>query len=475
MRNSHISRWKKMLAAGLCIGVLAGPGTSFADDTVKTEPFKVIGYYSGEWYDVPVEKLQAEKLTHVIYAFAIPTANGGFRPFEEPEELAQLIEKCRSAGTKVFIAVGGYSDKNGAALQRTFERIAADDALRSTFIDNISDMVETHGFDGVELDWEYPTSATSADYERLISELSADLRPVGKGLSVALPGTGSTDGQNVWDGLTAVSDTALSYFDFINVMCYDLHGYPNHSPVWFSNTSIIYWNQVRNVPAEKIILGMPLYARPSWLQYSDLVAKDRENAFKDNAATTPLESTYNGLNTLREKTMLALRKAGGVMLFDVNGDTYDETSAVSMIDDVLRAMNGLNDREIKDYIWVVVNNQAVPFYKNDGMGFPFIDANNRTLVPVRKVLETIGCSVDWDPRAKTVVTRKGNVTVDIPVGVNEIIVDGVHVKTDAAAVLTGSRVYLPLRAALEAYGYDVEWDASSRTVYATDEFTSHKQ
>lgn len=55
-------------------------------------------------------------------------------------------------------------------------------------------------------------------------------------------------------------------------------------------------------------------------------------AYTDYAQTTPLESYYNGLNTLREKTIIAMKRAGGVMLFDVNEDTEDdETSVVSMI------------------------------------------------------------------------------------------------------------------------------------------------
>jgi len=441
-----------------------------AADTNNADNFKVIGYYSGEWYDVPVERLQAEKLTHVIYAFAIPTANGGFRPFEEPEELALLIEKCRSTGTEIFIAVGGYSDKDGTPLQRTFERIAANGALRAAFIENIIDMVNLYGFDGVELDWEYPTTATSADYEKLISDLSAKLRPLGKGLSVALPGTGSTDGQNVWDGLTAVSDAALAYFDFINVMCYDLHGYDNHSPIWFSVTSINYWKNFRNVPAEKIILGMPLYARPSWLQYGDLVSMDRENAFRDHAATTPLESTYNGLNTLREKTMIALRNAGGVMLFDVNGDTYDDTSAVSMIHRALQAMEGFSEGEIKDYIWVVINNRPVAFLKNDGMGLPFIDKNNRVLVPARKILEAIGADVSYKSgvggRVVSVNANLGETSITINIDSERYFVNGETKTMDTRAVIIAGRTYLPVRPLLEAFEFEVSFNSAGKSVYA---------
>ena len=462
---------KKILLIMLIIMLCASAG--FAGDNTaanKADTFKVVGYYSGEWYDIPVEKLQAEKLTHVIYAFAIPTADGGFRPFKKPEELAQLIEKCHSTGTKIYIAVGGYSDKDGTALVKNFEKIAADEALMAKFIDNIIDMVGLHGFDGVELDWEYPKPATSGDYEKMIVALSAKLRPLGKGLTAALPGTGSADGEYVWDALPSVSDTALSHLDFISVMCYDLASDLNHSPIWFSNTSIAYWNQVRNIPAEKIVLGMPLYARPSWLQYSDLVKMDRENAYRDHAATTPLESTYNGLNTLREKTMLALRKAGGVMLFDVNGDTYDETSAVSTIHETIKTIGGLSDQEIRNYIWIVVDNRPIPFYKTDGLGFPFIDENNRTLVPARKILEAIGAEVNFEADEKgsvvSVSASRDGTSITINIGSEKYSVNGEALTMDTKAIIKDSRTYLPVRPLLEAFGFEITYSEAGKIVYA---------
>jgi len=463
MKKTIISLLITMLCASFC----------FADDSAsanRADTFKVVGYYSGEWYDIPVAKLQAEKLTHVIYAFAIPKADGGFRPFEEPEELAQLIEKCKNVGTEVYIAVGGYSDKDGSALVKTFEKIAADDALRAKFIDSIIDIVDMYGFDGVELDWEYPRPATSGDYEKMIVDLSAKLRPLGKGLTAALPGTGSTDGQNVWNALPSVSDAALSHLDFISVMCYDLASDQNHSPIWFSNTSITYWNKVRNIPAEKIVLGMPLYARPSWMQYSDLVKLDKENAYRDYAATAPLESTYNGLNTLREKTMIALRKAGGVMLFDVNGDTYDETSAVSMIHETLKATDGLSDKEIGNYIWIVVNNQPIPFYKNDGMGVPFIDNNNRTLVPARKILEAIGADVSYEVdekgRVVSVSASRDGIELIINIGSDKYSVNGETMRMDTLAIMKDGRTYLPVRPLLEAFGFEITYSEAGKSVYA---------
>ena len=45
-------------------------------DSAESEgsQFKVVGYYSGDLFNEPVENLQTDKLTHVIYAFLIPCA-----------------------------------------------------------------------------------------------------------------------------------------------------------------------------------------------------------------------------------------------------------------------------------------------------------------------------------------------------------------------------------------------------------------
>ena len=183
----------------------------------------------------------------------------------------------------------------------------------------------------MELDWEYPTQNSASYYEALIVELSKELEKDNKHLTAALNGAwSSTEGPEVSN---YVSDACLDAFEFINVMSYDMNN-DQHSPFWFANTSIDYW-LTRGVSPEKIVLGMPLYARPTFMQYRHLVEKDKSFAYNDYAVIDGVTSYYNGLPTLCKKTILAAYKAGGVMLFDVNEDTNDNTSIVSMIDYVI--------------------------------------------------------------------------------------------------------------------------------------------
>ena len=199
---------------------------------------------------------------------------------------------------------------------------------------------------------------------------------------------------------------------------------------------------------------------------------DRENAYRDYVATEPLESTYNGLNTLREKTMIAFREAGGVMLFDVNEDTYDDSSVVSMIDDTLTAMEGLSREEISNYIWVVIDNEPVSFTSKDGMGMPFINENNRTLVPVRKLLESIGAEVSYISDAEGKVVSVGaafnGTHINLNIDSDKYTVNGKELTMDTAVEIKHGRTYIPARPVLEAFGYNVSYSEAGKSVYASN-------
>ncbi len=300
---------------------------SAEDKKENLDDFRVIGYYSGDLFEEPLENLQTDKLTHIMYAFLIPQADGSVLPLAEEENVRQLIEKAHSDNCRVFIAVGGWS-YNDIPLQATFEKAAGNSQTRSKLVESIVETVEEYSFDGVELDWEYPQAASQKDYEALILELDSELEKRDKQLTAALNGAWSqTEGPEV---SKYVSEACLQAFDFINVMSYDMNN-DQHSPFWFANTSIDYWLN-RGVEAENIVLGMPLYARPTFMQYRHLAEIDKSFAYSDYTVIDGKESHYNGLSTLCKKTVLAAKKAGGVMLFDVNEDTNDETSIVSMID-----------------------------------------------------------------------------------------------------------------------------------------------
>ncbi|MFZ5969323.1 MAG: glycosyl hydrolase family 18 protein [Bacillota bacterium] len=437
----------------------------FAESSKGYEDFKVIGYYSEIFNDSIDQNLQLDKLTHIIYAFLIPGEDGSLIGIEKPEKLKELVEKSHKNDVKVLIAVGGWSYQN-VPLDPTFEKMAGSDETRNKFIDNVMKFVDEYNLDGVEIDWEYPDMGESAEnYEKLVVGLGKELKEKGKYLTAALNGAWSyTAGPDV---SKAVSDRCLEEFDWISVMAYDMNN-EQHSPFWFAETSIGYWI-TRGVEKEKIVIGVPFYARPSWKQYRDLVAEDKENAYKDYAKGEPLDSYYNGINTIKEKTRLALKNASGVMIFDVNEDVTGELSLVKAIKDTIDEVSSMSEDEFKNRIYLVINGHELSFHKDEDMGIPFIDKNSRIQVPVRKSLEMIGAEVSYDERNRIVSAVKDNITMEIPISKDYIKINNTTVKMDTKAIIQNGRTYIPLRYVFEGFDYRIEWHGESKTAIISNE------
>lgn len=105
---------------------------------------------------------------------------------------------------------------------------------------------------------------------------------------------------------------------------------------------------------------------------------------------------------------------------------------------------------------IEIDGNAVQFTESSGE--PFVDENGRTQVPLRVVMEQYGCKVEWDGANNAAVISKGDTTVIVPIGQSYILVNGKTVSMDTAALIQNGRTYLPIRAVLEAFGAEVEWD-----------------
>lgn len=120
-----------------------------------------------------------------------------------------------------------------------------------------------------------------------------------------------------------------------------------------------------------------------------------------------------------------------------------------------------------DEIIVAIDSAKIEFNENSGL--PFVDENYRTLVPFRKALETYGATVDWNEESRIATAVKGDIKVEVPIDQNYIIVNGQQKANDTAAKIVNGRTFLPIRAVIEAFGSDVEWDQSLKTVVITTE------
>lgn len=94
---------------------------------------------------------------------------------------------------------------------------------------------------------------------------------------------------------------------------------------------------------------------------------------------------------------------------------------------------------------------------------PYI-SRGRTFVPVRIITEAFGANVEWEDSSKTVTITLGDKVVIMQVGNPEALVNGKKVLLDAPPEIRSRRTFVPIRFISEAFGAIVEWDAVTRTV-----------
>jgi len=110
----------------------------------------------------------------------------------------------------------------------------------------------------------------------------------------------------------------------------------------------------------------------------------------------------------------------------------------------------------------------------DGVAVVFPDArpqivDGRTLVPVRAVFEAVGFDVDWDADTRTATLARGGDTVIITIGDAVFTTNGQSHTLDVPAQIIGGSTMLPIRAVLESVGYFVGWDAAASLVLVSTE------
>lgn len=99
---------------------------------------------------------------------------------------------------------------------------------------------------------------------------------------------------------------------------------------------------------------------------------------------------------------------------------------------------------------------------------PFMDENNRTLIPVRFVAETMGADVSWDSDAHAAVIKQNGTAITVPIGSDTITVtmngSSSTIKMDTQAVLSNGRTYVPIRYVAEVLGAWVSYSPLFTTV-----------
>ncbi len=117
---------------------------------------------------------------------------------------------------------------------------------------------------------------------------------------------------------------------------------------------------------------------------------------------------------------------------------------------------------IDDYdanIMVRVFNSPIKFDSS-----PYIDDNDRLMVPLRAITESLGASVSWDKDSRMVTVIKDNDEVNFMIGISTAYVNGEAFEMDTTPVIRNERTMLPVRYVSEYIGADVDWNEEWKIV-----------
>jgi len=112
-------------------------------------------------------------------------------------------------------------------------------------------------------------------------------------------------------------------------------------------------------------------------------------------------------------------------------------------------------------ISVLIDNQPL------NMPTPAIIHNDRVLVPMRTIMETLGYEVVWHAESKTIEATNENVSLLLTIDNPVVVVNGEKITLDTMTTLYESTTMVPLRFLSVSSGCDVAWDAQSSTVFIT--------
>ena len=90
--------------------------------------------------------------------------------------------------------------------------------------------------------------------------------------------------------------------------------------------------------------------------------------------------------------------------------------------------------------------------------------NDRTLVPVRAIVEAMGGSVNWDEETQTALLELGGDIITLTLGSRTAFFNETSHTLDVTPVSINDRTMLPIRFIAESFQFDVEWDGGTQTI-----------
>ena len=332
-------------------GETTDPGQPAADGN-----YIIVGYAYADSGTLP----DPELLTHINFSFA--KIDSDFETLtirdKKKNRLKQIVGlKAKKPSLKVLLSVGGWGAGN-------FSEMAADETHRKNFCKNCLKAVQDYGLDGIDLDWEYPTSTSagisaSKNDTKNFTLLLKDLREaLGSDKLITMASEASGDYID-WK-------SALPYLDFVNIMSYDMGKPPYHNAALYRSSKTkmscdeaVAKHYAKGVPYNKMTLGMAFFGRVDRvilkgdeLDYNEIIKLTGYNKCWDDVAKVPYLTDASGTMVLSydDETSIGLKadyvKQKGLlggMYWDIEADDSNWTLAKAIATRLLPATDPESD------------------------------------------------------------------------------------------------------------------------------------
>ncbi|KAI8774725.1 chitinase protein 4 [Biomphalaria glabrata] len=220
-------------------------------------------YYTATGY-FPATQVPADLCSHIIYSYGNVSPDGIKPKKSEDVQNYKTILNLKQTNPNLKVLL---------SLQFGFESVVrAGSDIMTDFTKKAVVFLQNYGFDGVDLDWEFPKASDKENYQQFIKIFKSEFAKVNMLLSMALPNS-----PFYFKGFDA--NTLTSYVDFMTAMTYDLHmfkrnidnstGYnsplftPKGDGKYYSTSAVINFYLTQNITASKLLVGIPTFGR-SW-------------------------------------------------------------------------------------------------------------------------------------------------------------------------------------------------------------------
>ena len=117
--------------------------------------------------------------------------------------------------------------------------------------------------------------------------------------------------------------------------------------------------------------------------------------------------------------------------------------------------------------WCAIDTQVTQVDESNAQVTPYavqVNGGGYTLLPIRRVLEAFGGSVEWVPATNGVLCTLNGHQVELAPGSAQATVDGVAVTMDVPAEARNDRTFVPVRFVSENLGLSVSYEPTNQIV-----------